>query len=364
MKENKITCSECGADITNLIETIIDLDENLQKRTFNEIRLVEKISELKALLEIANKENLELQNKIKSEAEKEQKIDYILENVKKSLELLEQESKKSLTEFINSNEFSNNLLTWTIGRKDNNTQYVADLRKISHLLIAGSNYSEINDCINNLILSLVSHLPHVDELKFSFMEQNYHPISRILTELPTELLSTPPLSDAREGLTIIHRIMEDRYEKYVSKMVKNIEDYNVKIAEKGGDKDYYIIAIIKDLEDLMKTKNLKKTKEHIIKLLQFGKAVGIHLILATQTPTEQVIPFDIRANIPSRLAFKLKSAEESNIILDCAGAEKLTGKGDMLFLPQNEQKPIHIQSAYVSSNEVKKVIEFLAKQYE
>ena len=309
-------------------------------------------------------------NNLNKEINKEIEQIIDLENMKQKskkynyppIELLDKKEKNSLRELIDNNEFYEFSLPWGVGTEyDDGSEYIADLTKMPSLLIAGSNHCEINLCINNIILSVLYHfIP--EEVIFGFigskiersvyrnMPNYHHPIS----DIGDRIFVTP--------LKVLIKIMNERYEKYAKNMVRNIEGYNIKMSSENKYHDPYIIVIIKDLADLMADYNSKEIEQSIVKLLQMGKAVGIHLILATQTPTEKVIPFDIRANIPSRLAFKVRSAKESNVILDCSGAEKLNGKGDMLFLPQSELKPIHIQSAFVSEKEVKKVIKFLSKQ--
>ena len=155
--------------------------------------------------------------------------------------------------------------------------------------------------------------------------------------------------------------MEERYEKYASNFVRNIEDYNAKMVAQGGDKDYYIIVIIDELADLMMVAS-KEIEDSIQRLAQMSRAVGIHLILATQRPTVNVITGTIKANFPARQSFQTVSSVDSKVILDTVGAESLIGKGDMLFLPPSEPRPVRLQGAFVSSKEIEQVVNFIAEQ--
>lgn len=338
---------------------------------FIKVESLEMKIKISLLLEDKSKIDDLLQNKKATEQESTDKIFYreIFENLNMEIkqineplppvELLEKETPFNLRDIIDTKDF-NRLqysLPWAVGMRIDNTEYITNLETIQHLLIAGSKYSEINSCIRNIILSVL-YKSSPNEVEFVFIGKKSE--RTLYRKMPHYHSPVSDIEDENFNLEILLKIMDDRYEKYAKNMAVNILDYNHKMPEEN--KDYYIVVIINDLKDLMTDKNSKEIESSIINLLQNGKAVGIHLILATKTPAEQVIPFDIRANIPSRLAFKLKSAEESDLILDCAGAEKLTGNGDMLFLPLFEQKPVHIQSAYVSSNEVENVMDFISKQ--
>jgi len=168
-------------------------------------------------------------------------------------------------------------------------------------------------------------------------------------------------NEASEALKRLVKVMEDRYEKYAQNMVRNIEDYNNKMASEGQDKDYYIVVIIDELADLMMVAS-REIEDSIQRLAQMARAVGIHLILATQRPTVNVITGTIKANFPARLSFQTVSSVDSKVILDTVGAENLIGKGDMLFLPPSEPRPVRLQGAFVSSKEIEQVVKFIADQ--
>jgi S-DNA-T family DNA segregation ATPase FtsK/SpoIIIE len=155
--------------------------------------------------------------------------------------------------------------------------------------------------------------------------------------------------------------MEERYTKFANVMVRNIEDYNNKMAETDGEKEFYIVVIIDELADLMLIVQ-KEIEDSIQRLAQMARAVGIHLILATQRPSVNVITGIIKANFPARLSFQTTSKVDSRVILDILGAESLMGKGDMLFLPPGEARPVRLQGAFVSLKEAEKIISFISDQ--
>lgn len=354
----KIESLERKAKISLLLEDKNKIDNFTQNKKITKQESIDK--------NFYNKIFSNLNEKIEQFNEESDTINYFKYDYP-SIELLESNKERnSLRNIIDSKEFDSlkSSLPWVVGTKYNGSKYIADLTKMPNLLIAGSNSSEINTCINTIILSIL-YKSQPNKVRFMFIgSKNKISIYRYMPHYHIRVVEqtnfSVPLKDSIKIKELI-KIMDKRYEKYAKNMVRNIEEYNQEITEKNKQ-DYYIVVIINDLADLILTKNSKKSEELIIKLLKFGKMVGIHLVVATQIPTETAIPFDIRANIPSRLAFKVKSAKESNVILDCDGAEKLTGKGDMLFLSQSKLKPIHIRSAFVSEKEVKKVIKFLSKQ--
>jgi S-DNA-T family DNA segregation ATPase FtsK/SpoIIIE len=155
--------------------------------------------------------------------------------------------------------------------------------------------------------------------------------------------------------------MEQRYERYAKETVRNIEGYNEKMAERGCEKDYYIVVIIDELADLMLVAS-NDVEDSIQRLAQMARAVGIHLILTTQRPSVNVITGVIKANFPARIAFQTTSKVDSRVILDTIGADALLGKGDMLFMPPGESRCSRLQGAFVSVKEAEKVIQFIAQQ--
>jgi S-DNA-T family DNA segregation ATPase FtsK/SpoIIIE len=167
--------------------------------------------------------------------------------------------------------------------------------------------------------------------------------------------------EAVAALKKLVNVMDERYTKFAKEMVRNIEDYNSKMVETGGEREFYIVVIIDELADLMVVVQ-KEIEDSIQRLAQMARAVGIHLILATQRPSVNVITGIIKANFPARLSFQTTSKIDSRVILDMLGAECLMGKGDMLFLPPGEARPARLQGAYVSLKEAEKVISFINGQ--
>lgn len=285
-----------------------------------------------------------------------------------SLELLEEKKEEfGLRKIIDSNEFkySQCLLPLALGVKTDGGKYVYDLTKMHNLLIAGSiyytdNYDNVANIINNILLSILYKvkLEEVELVLIDTVHQMYlyKNISRLydcecegIADIDNRTINT---------LLRLVMIMERRYHKYGSLYVRNIEEHNAKIVSENKDK--YIVVIIGEFSCLIK--NNSEMEDLILKLSTFGKAVGIHLIFTIQNVDEDVITDKIRASFLSRLSFKTYSGKESKLILDCPGAEKLSIKRDMLFLPPTELKPIHLQCPYVSTKEVERVIKFLNKQ--
>jgi S-DNA-T family DNA segregation ATPase FtsK/SpoIIIE len=237
-----------------------------------------------------------------------------------------------------------------------------------HLLIAGSTGSGKSVGVHNIILSIL-YKARPDEVKFLLIDPKrvemtaYKDIPHLYNPCcmaeDADVITRP--NEASEALKRLVKVMEDRYEKYAQNMVRNIEDYNNKMAAEGQDKDYYIVVIIDELADLMMVAS-KEIEDSIQRLAQMARAVGIHLILATQRPTVNVITGTIKANFPARLSFQTVSSVDSKVILDTIGAESLIGKGDMLFLPPSEPRPVRLQGAFVSSKEIEQVVKFIADQ--
>ena len=277
-----------------------------------------------------------------------------------SVELLEKAN--SLRNLIDSEEFkkSQSLLTWAVGTKTDGSTYITSLEKMPHLLIVGSTDYEKKVAINNIILSIL-YKATPDEVKFILIDPKRIEMTvyKDIPHLYNNVIVTP--NEALGVLKKLIEVMEKRYEKYAQNMVRNIEDYNTKMVAEGGNKDCYIIVIIGELADLMLVSS-KETENSIERIAQMARAVGIHLVIATERPTVNVITDNIKCNFPARLSFKVKSAETSDVILDCSGAENLLGNGDMLFLPVSEPKPVKLQCPSVSSKEIEQIISFITKQ--
>lgn len=240
--------------------------------------------------------------------------------------------------------------------------YLADLSSMPHLLIAGATGSGKSIGLKTIITSIL-YKAKPDEVKFILIDPKRLELS-IYDGIPH--LYVPVICKAKQATLVLRaliKIMEERYEKFSKKMVRDIESYN-KLAAKSssvsgeGDKECYLVIVIDELADLMMVSS-REVEESIIRLSQMGRAVGIHLILATQRPSVNVITGLIKANLPSRIAFQVLSKIDSRVILDVNGAENLIGKGDMLFLPSGSSNPIRLQGAFVSDEESKRIIKFI-----
>ena len=246
---------------------------------------------------------------------------------------------------------------------------IADLSKMPHLLIAGSTGSGKSVCTNSIITSiLMNYRP--DEVKLVLVDpkkvelSNYNGVPHLLT---------PVVTDPKKASVALQRVvaeMEKRYNEFTEKGAKNIEAYNDMIEKENKKhpetpqkKMYYLVTIIDELADLMLVAS-KEVEDSILRITQMARAAGIHLIVATQRPSTDVITGVVKANIPSRIAFAVASSIDSRTILDMSGAEKLLGKGDMLYLPMGENTPVRIQGCFISDNEIRKVIEYVCKQQE
>lgn len=232
---------------------------------------------------------------------------------------------------------------------------VADLTKMPHLLIAGSTGSGKSVCINTIICSLL-YKAAPDEVKLILVDPkvveltNYNGIPHLLT---------PVVTGPKQAASALHWAvveMERRYSLFAKTQVRKIDDYNKLV--QPGEKLPFIVVIIDELSDLMMVAAVD-VEDAILRLAQKARAAGIHLILATQRPSVDVLTGTIKANIPSRIAFAVSSQIDSRTILDTSGAEKLLGKGDMLFFPTGENKPIRVQGAYIADDELNRVVDFI-----
>ncbi|MDR1662958.1 MAG: DNA translocase FtsK 4TM domain-containing protein [Endomicrobium sp.] len=265
-------------------------------------------------------------------------------------------------------EKSKSLLTLAFGKTTDGAGYVANLASMPHLLIAGATGSGKSVGIHTIIISIL-YKARPDEVKFMLIDPKRVEMS-IYRNIPhlynpcTIAANANIITNPREAAVALKKlilVMEERYTKFANVMVRNIEDYNNKILESGGEKEFYIVVIIDELADLMLVLQ-KEIEDSIQRLAQMARAVGIHLILATQRPSVNVITGVIKANFPARLSFQTTSKIDSRIILDMLGAESLIGKGDMLFLPSGEVRPVRLQGAFVSLKEAEKVISFINNQ--
>ena len=261
----------------------------------------------------------------------------------------------------------NGKINVALGKDIMGTPFLADLSKMPHLLIAGSTGSGKSVCTNSIINSiLMNYRP--DEVKLVLVDpkkvelSNYNGVPHLLT---------PVVTDPKKASVVLQRVvaeMEKRYMLFTEKGVKNIDGYN-QLIEKENKKHpetpekkmFYLVTIIDELADLMLVAS-KEVEDSIMRITQMARAAGIHLIVATQRPSTDVITGVVKANIPSRIAFAVASSIDSRTILDMSGAEKLLGKGDMLYLPMGENTPVRIQGCFISDDDIRKVINYVCKQ--
>ncbi|MDK2949017.1 MAG: segregation ATPase FtsK/SpoIIIE, family [Patescibacteria group bacterium] len=265
----------------------------------------------------------------------------------------------SLREVLDTDEFKNSPapLLMALGKDVKGTPTFADLAEMPHLLIGGTTGSGKTICLNSIILSLL-YRNSPDEMKLILVDPKRveFPIYSNL-----EHLLCPVIYDANQTLVTLKWLvgeMERRFTVLAEAHSRDITSYNQKMEKKGEDKLSYIILIIDELADLMSVKG-KEIESYVVRLAQMSRATGIHLILATQRPSVEVITGLIKANITSRVALKVGSLVDSRTILDGSGAEKLLGKGDLLLLSKEFSKPKRVQNPFISENEIKKVINWI-----
>lgn len=273
----------------------------------------------------------------------------------------------TLREVLESAAFheSPSKLTIALGRDISGEPVVADLAKMPHLLIAGATGSGKSVCINSIVVSLLYKAkPH--EVKLMMIDPKMVELT-VYNGIPH--LLTPVVTDPRRAAQALKKVvqeMERRYHLFAEKGARDIHRYNQLVAEQEGGLEPalpQIVVIVDELADLMMVAP-GDVEDAICRLAQMARAAGIHLIIATQRPSVDVITGVIKANIPSRIAFGVSSQADSRTILDMAGAEKLLGRGDMLFLPVGAPKPIRVQGAFVSDSEVEAVASFVRTQQE
>lgn len=268
-----------------------------------------------------------------------------------------------LKELIDTDEFRNfsSLIPFAVGKGISGNTVVYDLAKMPHVLIAGATGSGKSVCINSILMSIL-YKASSDEVKLVLIDPKVVELG-IYNGIPH--LSIPVVTNphgAAGALKIEVGEMEKRYRAFADKGVRDMKGYN-DLAERTGefDKLPQRVIIIDELADLMMVA-AKDVEESICRLAQMARAAGMHLVLATQRPSVDVITGIIKANIPSRIAFAVSSQVDSRTILDGGGAEKLLGKGDMLFYPTGESKPIRIKGCFVSDSEVEKVVAHVKQQ--
>lgn len=278
-------------------------------------------------------------------------------------------SAVALRDLIESKEFKEfpSNLAFAVGKDIGGKTVVADIAKMPHMLIAGATGSGKSVCINTLIMSIL-YKAHPDDVKLIMVDPKVVELS-VYNGIPHLLI--PVVTDPKKASAALQwgvAEMTDRYQKFADFGVRDLKGYNKQIEnmkEKGEEnvpaKMPQIVIIVDELADLMMVAP-GEVEESICRLAQLARAAGIHLIIATQRPSVDVITGLIKANMPSRVAFSVSSGVDSRTILDMNGAEKLLGKGDMLFYPQGYSKPARVQGAFVSDKEVSDVVEFLKNQ--
>ena len=269
----------------------------------------------------------------------------------------------TVREIIDSAAFrkSQSKITFAVGKDIAGKAIVADLKSMPHLLIAGSTGSGKSVCINSIIASIL-YKARPDEVKLVLIDpkvvelSNYNGIPHLLIPVVTEPVK------AAAALNWAVAEMDDRYRRFAEEGVRELTGYNRKVAgREDAEPMPQVVIIIDELADLMMAAP-SQVEESICRLAQKARAAGMHLIVATQRPSVDVITGVIKANIPSRIAFAVSSQVDSRTILDMSGAEKLVGKGDMLFNPLGSGKPLRVQGAFISDREVNDLIEFVKGQ--
>lgn len=279
-----------------------------------------------------------------------------------------QVSPVSFWEVIDPALKSDKILEVPLGRDVSGTVCLADLSKMPHLLIAGATGSGKSVGMNVIIVSLLMKA-RPDEVKFLMIDPKKVELT-MYNELP-HLLS-PVVTNPRKAAKALNNVVEEmerRYELFAATSVRNVDGYNdyIKEVNAEGNEQYEllpkIVVFIDELADLMLVAS-NEVETAIIRLAQMARAAGIHMIIATQRPSVDVITGIIKANVPSRLAFAVSSGTDSRTILDSVGAEKLLGRGDMLFQPMGMNKPVRVQGAYISDSEVERITDFIKDQSE
>lgn len=258
------------------------------------------------------------------------------------------------------------LLEVPLGRDISGNVAMADLTKMPHLLVAGSTGSGKSVCINGIITSLLMKAKP-NEVKLMMIDPKMVELN-IYNGIPH--LLTPVVTNPKKAAQALQKVvaeMEQRYELFAASGQRNIAGYNQFILEQNLENGEshptlpFIVVIVDELADLMMVAS-NEVEDAIIRLAQMARAAGIHMILATQRPSVDVITGIIKANVPSRIAFAVSSGIDSRTIIDSSGAEKLLGRGDMLYLPMGENKPVRVQGAFISDAEVERVVSFVTTQ--
>ncbi|GGP12476.1 DNA translocase FtsK [Oceanobacillus neutriphilus] len=277
-------------------------------------------------------------------------------------------SMVSLREVLDKQSSKANKLTFALGRDISGEAIAGELNKMPHLLIAGATGSGKSVCVNGIITSILMRAkPH--EVKMMMIDPKKVELN-VYNGIPH--LLTPVVTDPKKASRALKKIvaeMERRYDLFSDSGTRNMEGYNAYVRKQNADADEedqqpylpYIVVLVDELADLMMVAS-NDVEDAITRLAQMARAAGIHIIIATQRPSVDVITGVIKANIPSRIAFSVSSTTDSRTILDSGGAEKLLGRGDMLYLPSGSSKPTRVQGAFLSDEEVERVVNHCIEQ--
>lgn len=271
-----------------------------------------------------------------------------------------------LGDLLSSQEFkkTTSVIAFAAGKDIGGQTVIADIAKMPHLLIAGATGSGKSVCINTIIMSIL-YKARPDEVKLIMVDPKVVELS-VYNGIPHLLI--PVVTDPKKAAAALNWAvaeMTDRYKKFADFGVRDLKGYNEKLSDAEPDEEGntpeklpQIVIIVDELADLMMVSS-NEVEDAIVRLSQLARAAGIHMVIATQRPSVNVITGLIKANVPSRIAFSVSSGVDSRTIIDMNGAEKLLGKGDMLFYPQGYQKPVRVQGAFVSDDEVAQIVDFI-----
>ena len=270
----------------------------------------------------------------------------------------------SLREILESDSFrsSKSKLAFAVGRDIAGNAVIGDIARLPHMIIAGATGSGKSVCTNSIIMSILYHATP-EEVKLILIDPKIVEFT-VYEGIPHLLI--PVVTDPKKAAGALNwavQEMQRRYNLFAENSVRDLGDYNAAAAQPNSPLEPMpqIVVIIDELADLMMTTS-KEVEDAICRLAQKARAAGMHLIIATQRPTTDIITGLIKANIPSRIALSVMSQVDSRTILDTGGAEKLLGHGDMLYLPNGKIKPVRVQGCFTSTKEIEKVVDFIKSQ--